>query len=574
MKNIIRPPHKIWRFEMKILVVDDAKTHLAYMEKTLSSLNHEILTATNGPDALKIFSASKPDLIILDVNMPDMDGFEVAKQIRNIEPEWIPIIFLSGIIDDKNIEKGIDAGGDDYLYKPSSEIAIAAKVKAMQRIYDIKNKLNFLSKTDALTGISNRFHFEMTIKKMIDEFKNTNSTFVLLFIDIDNFKMINDSFGHLIGDNLLKEVSKRLKFCLRIDDFVARMGGDEFSVILKDVEINDLLNVFIKKIRKVLSTPYHIGKNTFCINTSIGVSCYPTDGTNESTLLQNADIAMYHAKTMGKNNFQFHSKLQSTQFKQKILLENELHFALERKEFSINYQSIYHLKNQQIVGIEALLRWNHPKHGILSPDLFIPIAEESGIILPISEWIFEEICKQAREWSLDKIPHFKLSFNVSPLQLLNKNTPDIFERCIKENNLPVHLFEAELTETILISHETFSQKVIDQLHKLGMNFAVDDFGTGYSSFSHLKTFPIRTIKIDKFFIKYVTSNVKDAAIVETIIQLGKRMHLNIIAEGIETEEQLNYLIKCGCIEGQGMLLSPPLSADKMSILLEKIRVES
>lgn len=296
---------------MKILVVDDAKTHLQYIAAILTNLNHEIMTATSGKIALELFSLSKPDLIILDVNMPDMNGFELAKKIRQIESEWIPIIFLSGIIDDKNIEEGINAGGDDYLFKPSSEIAIAAKIKAMQRIYDMKNKLNILSKTDPLTEISNRLQFDIIIKKMIAEHDSTHYSFVLLFIDLDNFKMINDNFGHQVGDALLKEVAKRLKFCLRIGDFVARMGGDEFSVILKEMESKEMLSLIVKKIQKVISTPYSINKKTFCINTSIGIACYPADGASVSMLLQNADIAMYHAKTMGKNNFQFHSTMQN-----------------------------------------------------------------------------------------------------------------------------------------------------------------------------------------------------------------------------------------------------------------------
>lgn len=557
---------------MKILVVDDSKTHLHYISEILISLEHEVITAISGEIALELFSYLKPDLIILDVNMPNMDGFELAKKIRQIEPEWIPIIFLSGIIDDRNIEKGINAGGDDYLYKPSSEIAIAAKIKAMQRIYEMKNKLNLLSKTDTLTGVNNRLQFDIFIKNMIKESKKNHSSFVLVFIDLDNFKMINDNFGHQAGDALLKEVAKRLKFCVRIDDFVARMGGDEFAVILKNIVSNEMVNKIVKQIQKVVSTPYSMDNKNFCINTSIGIACYPTDGANASLLLQNADIAMYHAKIMGKNNFQFHSTMQNSQFKQKIQLENELHFALERKEFFINYQPIYHLKSRKLLGIEALLRWNHPEHGVLSPDLFIPIAEESGMILSISEWVFEEICKQANQWELSKIPNFKLAFNVSPLQLLKKNIPHIFDHLIKANQLSSHLFEAELTETILMSHTALSQQVIEELSKMGMSFAVDDFGTGYSSLSHLKTFPITSIKIDKSFIKNITSDPKDAIIVETIIQLGKRMDFDVVAEGIETQAQLDFLLKLQCPKGQGILLSPPLSIENMTMLLQKIKI--
>jgi diguanylate cyclase (GGDEF)-like protein len=506
--------------------------------------------------------------------MPEMDGFELAKRIRQLESEWIPIIFLSGIIDDKNIEKGINAGGDDYLFKPSSEIAIAAKIKAMQRIYDMKNRLNFLSKTDPLTEINNRLQFDIYIKRAISDSKNHHLSFALLFIDLDNFKMINDHFGHPIGDSLLREVAKRLKFCLRSDDFVARMGGDEFAIILKDVESNEMLYMFVKKIQKVITTPYTIENKNFFIKTSIGISCYPADGINASQLLQNADIAMYHAKSMGKNNFQFHSKIQSSQFKQKVQLENELNFALDKKEFYIDYQPMYDLQTRQMVGIEALLRWNHPKHGILSPELFIPIAEESGIVLQISEWAFEEICKQASRWGLNKIPGFKLSFNVSPLQLLKPNTPQFLVNCIKANKLSTGLFEAELTETILISHASFSQNVIEELYKIGISFAVDDFGTGYSSLNHLKVFPIRLIKIDKSFIDGIHEDPKNAVIVEAIIQLGIRMNLDVMAEGIETEEQLNFLLKLHCPKGQGIFLSPSLSVEKMTMLIENTKAIS
>lgn len=298
---------------MKILIADDSKAMLAVLSSALHELGHEVIAANNGQEAIEIFQYNRPDLIILDVVMSGIDGFECAKRIRAIDSnDWIPIIFLSASVDDNNISKGIDAGGDDYLTKPFSEITLAAKIKSMQRIadmrkklFDLTQKLHILSLTDGLTNLSNRMHFDKVIKEKIAEADRHDHIIALLFIDLDKFKFVNDNFGHAIGDLLLQEVAKRLKSCLRLNDFVARIGGDEFAVILSMIESPELAGSVAKKIIHSLSKDYDLDGHIISIGASVGIALYPADGKNKENLIKNADIAMYSAKDRGRNNYQY-----------------------------------------------------------------------------------------------------------------------------------------------------------------------------------------------------------------------------------------------------------------------------
>lgn len=315
---------------MRILVADDSKTNLELITSSLQKLGHEVMAASYGQQAIEMFQVKRPDLIILDVVMEGMDGFECAKRIRAIHMEdWIPIIFLSGSVDDESIVKGIDAGGDDYLAKPFSEITLAAKIKAMQRIsvmrenlYEATKKLSILSSTDALTGAYNRLQFNKSIKEKIHQASRQKNLLALLFLDLDKFKAVNDTFGHRTGDLLLIEVTRRLQACLRLDDFLARMGGDEFAIILTDIEHKDVVHCVLQKIIDTLSSPYHLDGNTIHCSSSIGVVFYPDDGVDQEELARKADLAMYHAKKKGRNNFQYYNENISSEENEKLKVEN------------------------------------------------------------------------------------------------------------------------------------------------------------------------------------------------------------------------------------------------------------
>jgi len=563
---------------MKILVADDSKTMRELLTESLIKFGHDVIVATNGLDALEKFKIDRPDLIILDVIMHGMDGFECAEKIRAYdENDWVPIIFLSGAVDDENIARGINAGGDDYLTKPFSEVTLSAKIKAMQRIVDMRQKLyattkklRVLSTIDHLTGINNRLQLEKMIKHKMKRAKKKNHLLALLFIDLDNFKSINDHLGHHIGDLLLKEIANRLKSTIRANDFIARIGGDEFAIILGKIKDIETAGEIAKKILNILTVPFSLDGNDVIITSSIGIATYPFADTELTSLIQSADIAMYHAKASGRNNFQYYTEELHKKHKKMSYLDSSLKFAIERKELFLAYQPIFDLTDRTLVGMETLLRWKHPELGLISPDLFIHIAEENGMIEALGWWVLRTVGEHVKQWDFSSFKEFKLSINISSRQLLHKNLPLLIKNILFDTKLPANALELELTETILMSHTDISENVLKEIHSLGVSISIDDFGTGYSSLVLLKRLPIRALKIDKSFINDVTSNINDAIIVNSVISLGKNLGLTVIAEGIESEEQLNFLVTNGCLRGQGYYLSRPLSFEQMTIFLENI----
>ncbi len=565
---------------MDILLADDSKTNLALTTAALEKLGHSVIAVNSGEKAIKAFVQQRPDLIILDVMMEGMSGFECAKQLRLIDSEnWIPIIFLSANVDDQSISQGIDAGGDDYLTKPFSEITLAAKIKAMQRISDMRQqlfdttqKLYLQSSTDSLTGVYNRFQFDRTIKEATSAADRFQFTLALLFVDLDNFKNVNDSFGHHIGDLLLIEVAKRLKLCIRANDFLARIGGDEFAIVINQIENHELAGDIAKKIIDSLSMSYTLESHSVRVGASIGVAYYPQVGTNPNNLVQNADIAMYHAKSLGRNNYQYYSAELYDRYRKKISLEHALKFALERKELSLNYQPIFDLATKKIIGVEALLCWEHPTFGIVSPNIFIPIAEETGLMSSIGNWVFSTACAQAEHWNIKQIKNFKFAINISSRQLLHEEFLPFIINTIKRTHLAPESIVLELTESTVMSYTSGPfVTTIKKLHELGHSIAIDDFGTGYSSLTRLKHLPISTLKIDQSFVQDVVDHPEGGIIVCCLIALGKNLGLNVVAEGVETEKQYEFLIKNNCPQGQGYFLSKPLNTEQMTLFLAKLK---
>lgn len=564
---------------MKILVADDSKTTLALITESLRKLGHEVIPVSNGQQALEEFQKNRPDLIILDVIMEGIDGFECARRIRAFDSDdWIPIIFLSGAVDDENIAKGINAGGDDYLTKPFSEITLASKIKAMQRIADMRQKLyestkqlSVLSSTDALTGIYNRLQFDKTIKEKIGHAQRHKTPIALLFLDLDNFKTINDSLGHYVGDMLLREVATRLQSSLRVDDFIARIGGDEFAIILSDIKTKQTAGEIAEKIIKSLSPVYKIGGNEIHISTSIGISCYPSEESNLESLVQNADIAMYHAKEMGRNNFQYFTKDLSKTHDNKVAMENALKFAHERRELFLSYQPVFDLVTYKITRIEALVGWDHPSLGRIPASEFIPLAEELGLIEIIGQWVLRNAFEQSAKWAIAHLHDFILTVNISPRQLLQKSFPTNIANLIDDTHLTPNLVELELTETSALTYSQLLQDIINKLSALGIKIALDDFGTGFSSLNHLKDLPISAIKIDKSFIQDLKADSANAMIVKSLITLGENLKFDVIAEGIETDRQMQFLLNNGCSQGQGYLLCKPMKEEEMTKYLLNIK---
>lgn len=419
---------------------------------------------------------------------------------------------------------------------------------------------------DLLTGVNSRLQFEKISKEIYLEKSRADSQFALMFIDLDHFKIINDGLGHEVGDEVLKESAKRLMKCISPEDVIARIGGDEFAIILNSIKDQENVVIVAQKIIDEFASVFKIGMNSIHLTASIGIACYPQHGTTLNLLKQSADFAISQAKKFGRNNFQFFSEELSEKYRKVISLENELKFALERNEFFIIYQPVFNLTTKKLVGMEALLRWNHPELGLISPNIFIQLAEETGLIIQIGSWVLNQVCQQGAKWRAQGYD-FIMAVNVSVRQIVFDHFYEILSKILKETHMPPSCLELELTETTVIKYTSQLKKTINQIHELGVGISVDDFGTRYSSLTSLRALPIKTLKIDKSFMKDVINDPKNNSIVKALIGLGNSLKLNVIAEGLQSEEQIEFLVTNGCQHGQGFYLSKPLDKDEMTKLL-------
>jgi diguanylate cyclase (GGDEF)-like protein/PAS domain S-box-containing protein len=428
-------------------------------------------------------------------------------------------------------------------------------------------KIKYLAYHDDLTGLPNRKYFNEHLDKMIKK-AGRDGKLTLLFIDLDQFKFVNDSLGHNIGDQLLLEVGKRIKKSVRHGDMVARHAGDEFIILAENVSTPET-DLIAKRILSSLEEPFFIKENEIFISASIGISIYPTGGNNAETLMKNADAAMYDAKYYGKNNYKYYSLDIENANNRKMSIINGLHKALENKEFQLFYQPKIITSSQSVYGVEALLRWNHPLLGPTSPAEFIPIAEETGMIIPIGEWVLEEACRNYKDWESKGFAPQSLCINISPRQLRDPQLLNKIKSVLKENNFIAQHFEIEITESVAIDNFEDTISKLNQIREMGVKVALDDFGTGYSSLNYLRQFPIDALKIDRSFIDEVMRNSQTAAIVKSIISIAHSLNLPVIAEGVETEEQLHFLYDLQCDFLQGYFISPPVPVNKIEEILKK-----
>ena len=428
-------------------------------------------------------------------------------------------------------------------------------------------RIEYLASHDSLTNLPNREMFNGMLRRAIDAAARYQRQFAVLFIDLDRFKVINDSLGHDAGDMLLVEIGGRLRRALRSSDVVARLGGDEFVVILEETAERPEVERIAGGLLSVLSQPLQLSGHECHTTASIGIAMYPSDGTDMQTLTKNADMAMYLAKEDGKNGFRFFTKEIKTQSIERLTLESALRRALERDQFSLHYQPKIDMKSGQITGVEALLRWNHPELGTVSPGQFIPLAEETGLIVPIGRWVLEEACAQNMAWQRRGLRPVTMAVNLSPRQFADLHLlQDVDEALLASGMSPV-LLQLEVTESMVMRNVSRAIKVLDAIQSRGIRLAIDDFGTGYSSMSLMKQFPIDTIKIDRSFVRDLPVDTEDQAIAQAIISMGKALGMTVIAEGVETVEQETFLRNHACDEMQGFLFSKPLPARQMADLL-------
>ncbi len=428
-------------------------------------------------------------------------------------------------------------------------------------------KMTHLAQHDFLTGLPNRMLLTERLSQAIGMAQRNSTQVALLFIDLDFFKHINDSLGHAVGDELLKAVAERMVNCVRATDTVCRQGGDEFVILLSEIERPQDAALAVDKLFATFSEPVHIGVHELHVSLSIGISIYPGDGENAESLMQNADAAMYHAKALGRNNCQFFKMEMNTRAVQRAFIEASLRRAIKRHEFVLHYQPKVDIASGTIIGAEALIRWNDPQRGLIYPADFLAIAEECGLIVPIGGWILREICNQQRAWLKAGLHIIPVSINVSTAELKHKYFLEGVRQVLTETGLPPYYLEFEFTETILMRDAEFSIKILETLKVIGVQLAIDDFGTGYSSLSYLKRFPVDTLKIDKSFMRDLNNDSDNATIVSAIIAMGRNLKQRVLAEGVETSSQLTFLRTHRCTEAQGFHLSPPLTAEDFSRVL-------
>ena len=451
---------------------------------------------------------------------------------------------------------------------PSGKIgSISTMLHDISELKKALEELNHLAQHDTLTGLPNRNLFRERLEGAMARARRHNRMLALLFLDLDRFKEINDTLGHAAGDAVLQAVAKLLKNSLRETDTVARLGGDEFTLILEDLAHLDQAKAAAEKILQMFSAPLVIEEREFYVTPSIGITLYPGSGEDIDTLLQTADVAMYHAKEEGRNTYEFYTPELSALTVEHLDMENLLRHALERHELLLHNQPKLAVKSGRITGVEALLRWNSKVLGSVPPGRFIPLAEKTGLIVPIGEWVLRTACAQSRAWRDQGLPPLLVSVNLSPRQFRQKDVVEMVARALRDTGLDPRLLELEITETMIMRHPDKAIAILQALHRLGVQLSVDDFGTGYSSLSYLKRFPVQKLKIDQSFMRDITANGDDVGIVTAVIAMAKSLALNVIAEGVETREQLAYLEKLGCEEYQGYYFSRPVPADEFARLL-------
>jgi diguanylate cyclase (GGDEF)-like protein len=478
----------------------------------------------------------------------------------------------------------------DGMHHYEARIAPSGADKVVAVVRDVtpqklnEEKIRRLAYFDTLTGMPNRQHFIERLDRELVRARRENRQLALLFLDLDGFKRINDTLGHATGDYLLQAVAERLRQKLRAGDIVsrpalddltphfARLGGDEFTVVLPDIEDVSAVSQIAQRVQSVLSQPFRIGSDDITVTSSIGVALFPDDGEDAAALLKHADTAMYHAKDQGRNNWQLYDKALTDKAMARLSLENDIRKGLEMEQFLLFYQPQVLCDDGRIVGMEALIRWQHPERGLISPADFIPVAEESGLIIPMGEWVIRTACRQVQAWRGSGLSTPRVAVNLSARQL---RAPDFIPRVaaiIAETGIPADLLELELTESILMDSELQRIEGLHQLRALGVHFSIDDFGTGYSSLAYVKRFPIGMLKIDQSFVRGLPHSANDVGITTAIIAMAHSLDLDVIAEGVETCEQRAFLQKAECQKLQGYLFSPPVPAEKMERLLREARI--
>lgn len=547
-----------------LLVEDNPKEALVIKNMLKEGLQNQFTLkhSRSLSDALDLIQQNQFQAIILDSHLPDGKSFESIPQFLQFCPD-APILILSGVEEEDQAIQAVQSGVQDYLIKgqTSSSTLCRAIRYAMER-QRATQRITQLAHYDHLTGLANRGLFYERLNCAVARCHRNDTAIALMFLDLDHFKDINDTLGHDCGDSLLKTVAARIKKCIREIDTGVRLGGDEFAVLLEQiVSIEDVASV-AQRILHLLAQPVIIKQHQLHVTGSLGITIYPWDSANPQELLSHADAAMYRAKAQGGNTHQFYTAGMKTAGLDGSTLEMELSRALAKEEFLLHYQPQMNLCTKQVIGMEALLRWHHPYQGLIGPNQFIPQAEENGMIIPIGEWVLRTASKQAKYWEKQGFPAPHVAVNLSARQIHQGNLPALMQDILKHSHLDPENLKLELTETFLIHETEETIQTLRELKAMGIHLYIDDFGAGYASLRYLKSFPIDGIKLDQSLIQNLPHSANDAAIVMAVISLAKALGLQVIAEGVESQEQVDFLEEYGCDAMQGYWIAPPLPANE------------
>jgi len=572
-----------------LLVVDDVPDNIHELLEALSD-EYRITVACNGPKAIDaVQSSTPPDLILLDIMMPGMDGYETCQRIKATHTgNRIPVIFVTVINETADKIKGLELGAADFITKPFDIDEVRARIRTHLELARLRNflenlvaertamlqvseeKYRILAHRDPLTGLPNRVLFGELLQHAIQQSDVNQMPFALLLLDLDNFKTINESLGHAFGDRVLSEASRRLQVVLPDVDTIARVGGDEFYIILDRSE-GQPVDLMAQRMIDAMAEPFVLDGNNVYVGASIGIALFPTDGHDAATMQSCADAALHQAKAQGRNTLRFFSPEMTSLAKTRLTLEADLRLALEEQQLFLHYQPQRDLQSGEIVGIEALIRWQHPERGLIPPDLFIPLAEESGLVILLGDWVLRETCRQIKRWSDAGIAPRQTAVNVSAVQLSRGQLVESVKEALAETGIAPGQLELEITESFVMADRDQSFKSLAELKALGVRLSIDDFGTGYSSLAYLQQLEVHKLKIDLSFVRDMMTNSGNASIVKAIIALGHSLGLEVIAEGVEMPEQEEHLRQLGCDVIQGYLVSRPIPADEMTQFLDACR---
>lgn len=668
------------RIKPLIMIVDDSKLHRCQLRDFLVNEGYDVIESHDAYDSFEKLEEFKPDAILLDFVMPNMNGVEACKEYRRTKyGSKIPIIMITSLKSDESVNSSFDAGATDFISKPINLAVLRQRLSRMINAQDARSSLkrniafsesiinnamegvvtvdqngkiiyvnpaietllgytinsidemtvesiiprmfeefdsisNYIDGTfesdctrkdgsnmpvefsvttfmideaifytlilrditdrkqyeekirhqafyDALTGLPNRILLKERMSFEITRARRSETKIAVMYLDLDRFKLINDTLGHDMGDNLLKEISNRLIHSVRSDDLVVRLGGDEFLILCPGLNNDEHVGKIANKILQCIKEPLVINKHEISITGSIGISLYPDDGKTQEVLLVNADIAMYKAKEKGKNKFQTFEPHLSEKAIERLEMENNLRRALDYNEFDVYYQPKVNTITEEIIGMEALIRWRHPKLGMIPPDKFIPIAEETGLILPIGEWVLYQACSHNKMLQNAGFPHVKVAVNLSARQFELYDLVETVKTVLKDTGLSPQYLELEITESIAMQNIERTIDIIKELQLMGVRFSIDDFGTGYSSLNQLSLLAVNKLKIDKSFVDKISDDTKTSVIASTVLALGKNLDMQIVAEGVENLKQVEFFKSTDCDELQGYFFGRPMSAE-------------